>query len=594
MPSLAARLLLVAGLFATLACETPSGAAARTAPVPAAPSPLRLTILGTNDWHGWAEPHQAKAKGGSMVDEGGLALYASVVKLLRAETGGRLLVLDAGDIFQGTLVSNLGEGAVMVDAFNALGMDAVAVGNHEFDYGPVGPAVVPNKPGDDPVGALKARIAQAHFPFLAANVVDAATGQAPAWLGSGTTMREIGGLRVGIIGLATPETPHTTNPVNVAGLRFLPLAPAAKAAAERLRAQGADIVVVVAHAGGRCDDLKDPNDGTHCHPGEEIFAMLAELPRGTVDAVVAGHTHRAVGHFVNGAPVIETSALGRSFGVISLEIDPKSRRPIPGATRIEAEVPLCERVVEGTFRCDPSVLGSDKPLVPASYHGQPLHPDPAMEALLAPAFARVAASQAQPLGVDVPVTLRRDSTTESGLGSATADALRQMESADIGLLNSGGLRADLTAGPLTYGHLYETFPFDNNVATLRLTGPEVRGLLVAILAHGRVPQQSGLKLAVAACPLGLQVMSVTLSDGTALADGRLYRVVLPDYLARGGDGLDAFMTALPAERRDLGDRRPFNLRDALAAELGRRGQPLTAPPPGRTELLRGKAARCAP
>ena len=593
MPSFAARLVLLASLCAALACETPTPAAARTGSTPAAP-PLPFTILGTNDWHGWAEPHQARGPDGSSVDEGGLSLYASVVKLLRAETGGRLLVLDAGDIFQGTMVSNLSEGAVMVDAFNALGMDAVAVGNHEFDYGPVGPSVVPTKPGEDPFGALKARIAQAHFPFLAANVVDAATGTAPAWLGSGTVMRDIGGLRVGIIGLATPETPRTTNPINVASLRFLPLAPAAKAAAERLRAQGAEVVVVVAHAGGRCDDLKDPNDGTHCHPGEEIFAMLAQLPRGTVDAVVAGHTHRAVGHFVNGTPVIETSALGRSFGVISLQIDPKTRRPIASATRIEAEVPLCERVVEGSVRCDASVLGSGKPLMPGSYHGQALHRDQAMEALLAPALARVAAAQAQSLGVEVPVTLRRDSTGESSLGDSTADALRQMEGADVALLNSGGLRADLTAGPLTYGHLYETFPFDNAVATLQLTAAELRGLLKAILAHGRVPQQSGLKLAVAACPGGLEVMDLRLSDGAALADGRLYRVVLPDYLARGGDGLEAFMGTLPAKQLDLGERRPLNLRDALAADLERRGRPLTAPPPGRTELLRGSATRCAP
>lgn len=593
MPSFAARLVLCASLFLTLACETPSQAAGHSETLPA-PAPVHLTIVGTNDWHGWAQPHEALAKDGSKVEEGGLALYTAAVKLLRAETGGRLLVVDAGDIFQGTLVSNLSEGAVMVDAFNTLGVDAVAVGNHEFDYGPVGPAVIPTHPGDDPVGALKARIAQAKFPFLAANIVDAATGAPPAWLGSGTAMRDVQGVRVGIIGLATPETARTTNPDNVAGLRFLPLAPTAAAAADRLRAQGAEVVVVIAHAGGRCDDLSDPNDLTQCRPSEEIFGMLAALPPGTVDAVVAGHTHRAVGHFVNGTPVIETSALGRSFGVISLTLDPKTRRPIPGATRIEAEVALCERVVEGTTRCDANVLGSGKPLVQGMFHGQPLRPDKEMEALLAPALAKVAAAQAERLGVDVPVTLRRESNGESPLGSAAADALRRMEGADIGLLNSGGLRADLAAGPLTYGHLYETFPFDNAVATLQLTAPEVRALLNAILAHGRVPQQSGLKLALAACPQGLQVLMVTLADGTALADGRLYRVVLPDYLARGGDGLEAFMRALPPERRDLGEQRPVNLRDALAKSLGKAGQPLTAPPPGRTAVVRGQAAHCAP
>jgi 5'-nucleotidase len=588
----ASRLVLVTTLLVSLACEAPSSTAARVESAPKPPPPLRFTIAGTNDWHGWAQPHQARAQDGSMVDEGGLSLYASVVKQLRAESEGRLLVLDAGDVFQGTLVSNLTEGAVMVDAFNLLGMDAVAVGNHEFDYGPVGPAVVPTKPGDDPVGALKARIAQAHFPFLSANVVEASTGVAPAWLGTGTAIRDVGGVKVGLIGLSTPQTPNSTNPVNVAGLRFLPLAPAAKAAAERLRAQGAELVVVVAHAGGHCDDLKNPNDVTTCRPGEEIFAMLDQLPPGTVDVVVAGHTHRSVGHFVQGTPVIETSALGRSFGLITLELDPKTHRPIPGATSILADAPLCERVVEGTMRCDPAALASGKPLVQGTFRGKPLHKDEAMEALLVPALAKVAAAQAQSLGVDVPEALHRDSNAESALGSVTADALRQMEGADVGLLNSGGLRADLAAGPLTYGHLYETFPFDNAVATLKLNGSQLRALLVALLAKGRVPQQSGLKLSLAVCPTGLQLLAVTLSDGTALADARVYRVVLPDYLARGGDGLEAFMGTLPADKVDLGDSRPLNFRDALAADLERRKQPLTAPRPGRTEVLRGKAAHC--
>jgi 5'-nucleotidase len=591
VPSPVARFLVCAVLLAQLACGTPGAAVAPAAPAPAT-APLRLTIAGTNDWHGWAQPHQAAAHDGSLVDEGGLALYASVLKQLRAETQGRLLVLDAGDVFQGTLVSNLSEGAVMVDAFNALGVAAAAVGNHEFDYGPVGPAVVATAPGQDPLGALKARVAQAQFPFLAANIIDASTGALPSWL-RGTALRTVGGVQVGIIGLITVDTPTSTNPLNVAGLRFLALAPVAKASAEQLRAQGADVVVVVAHAGGRCEDLKDPHDVTRCNPGEEIFAMLEQLPPGTVDAVVAGHTHRAVGHFVNGTPVIETSALGRSFGLISLELDPTTRRPLAAATRIEAEVPLCERVVEGTTRCDAAALARGKPLVPASFHGQPLHPDPAMQQRLAPALAAVAEAQAMSLGVTVPVTLHRNGNGESPLGSAAADALRRMEAADVGLLNSGGLRADLTAGPLTYGHLYETFPFDNAVATLKLTSSELRALLAAILAHGRVPQQSGLKLAVAACPEGLKVMDVSLSDGSALQDGRLYSVVLPDYLARGGDGLIAFMGALPTDRRDLGERRPQNLRDALAADLSRRGEPLVAPPPGRTQVVHGTAARCS-
>jgi 5'-nucleotidase len=536
-------------------------------------------------------PHEHRSPDGTVVEEGGLALYAGALSVVRAEAEGRLLLLDAGDIFQGTLASDTGEGTAMVNAFNALGMTAVAVGNHEFDYGPVGPAAIPTAPGDDPLGALKARVAQARFPFLAANIVDASTGRVPDWLGSGTTSREVGGVRVGLIGLTTLDSPRT-NPVNVAGLRFLPLAPTARAAAERLRAEGAEVIVVIAHAGGRCEEAKDPNDLSRCNRSGEIFEMLEALPPGTVDAVVAGHTHATIGHFVHGTPVIETSAFGRSFGLITLSLDPSTRRPIPDQARIEAEIPLCEQVVEGSSRCDWEALRTGKPLLPAMLHGRPLRRDPALEALIAPALAQVAAKQTRLVGVEVPVALRRSEQGESPLGSTATDAVRRMEGAAVAVLNSAALRADLEAGALTYGRLYETFPSASAVATLRLNSSEVRALLVALLASGRIPQQSGLRMEVAVCPTGLRMTALELEGGGRLVEGRLYPVVLPDNLARGGEGLEAFMASLPDRRKDLGERRPLNLRDSLAADLARRGKPLVAPTPGRTSVLRGEAAHC--
>src|SRR5262249_54013827 len=113
---------------------------------------LTLSIVGTNDLHGGVSPVDGR---------GGLALlggYLSNLRAARAREGGAVLLLDAGDLFQGTLESNLNEGAVVVKAYNALGYAASAVGNHEFDYGPAGPATTPQSPQDDPRGALKARI----------------------------------------------------------------------------------------------------------------------------------------------------------------------------------------------------------------------------------------------------------------------------------------------------------------------------------------------------------------------------------------------------------------------------------------------------
>jgi 5'-nucleotidase len=145
------------------------------------------------------------------------------------------------------LAANLSEGAVVIDAFNQLGYTAAAVGNHEFDYGPQGPVATATLPGQDPFGALKARLAEARFPLLASNIYDAASGERPSWLpNDGTTLLDVKGLRIGVLGLITPQTPFTTNPVNVASLRFGSLVPEALSAAQRLRERlraGADIPV---------------------------------------------------------------------------------------------------------------------------------------------------------------------------------------------------------------------------------------------------------------------------------------------------------------------------------------------------------------
>src|SRR5690606_38425683 len=125
----------------------------------------------STDQDGWLGPRGATLPDGSVTEQGGLAVFAGYLDILRRDNPGGVVLLDGGDIFQGTLASNLTEGAVMVKAMNALGYDAAALGNHEFDYGPAGPVSVAGE-GEDPFGALKARMSEAEFPILAANVYD--------------------------------------------------------------------------------------------------------------------------------------------------------------------------------------------------------------------------------------------------------------------------------------------------------------------------------------------------------------------------------------------------------------------------------------
>src|SRR5689334_8792386 len=207
-------------------------------------STLTISVIATGDLHGGVLPRG---------DRGGLALlggYVRNVRTARMQDGGGVLLVDSGDMFQGTLESNLNEGAVVVAAYNALGYAAAAIGNHEFDYGPAGPDETAQKPGEDPRGALKARAAGARFPFLAANTVDDATGQPVAWNNvKPSTVVDVGGVRIGLIGVTTPDTPALTIGANVTGLTFAPLVPVITREAMAVRARGATAVIVLAHAG---------------------------------------------------------------------------------------------------------------------------------------------------------------------------------------------------------------------------------------------------------------------------------------------------------------------------------------------------------
>src|SRR5688572_30327456 len=247
----------------------------------------------------------------------------------RARDGGAVVLLDAGDMFQGTLESNLNEGASVIDAYNTLRYTAAAVGNHDFDFGPVGPPATPQAPDDDPRGALKARAAQASFPFLAANLIDEATGQPVVWpnIRPSTTITAAG-VRVGVIGVMTARALSETIAGNIGGLRVAPLAATIAGEAMRLRADGASVVVVASHAGGRCTAFTSPTDLSACEPAEEIMQVAAALPRGLVDAIVAGHAHSAVAHEVAGIAIIQAYMGGRAFGRIDIVVDRASRRVV--------------------------------------------------------------------------------------------------------------------------------------------------------------------------------------------------------------------------------------------------------------------------
>jgi 5'-nucleotidase len=584
-----------------VACKTPDAAERVITPPPPPATPtsfqqaLRLTIVGTNDVHGWVMGQREAFPRGD-IRFGGVATFASYVQALRQENPGGVLLLDAGDLFQGTLMSNITEGAVVIEAFNLLGYDAAAIGNHEFDYGPVGPISAATQPDMDPFGALKARISQAKFPLLSTNIYEAQTGLRPTWLPSdGSIIVERHGLKIGIFGLTTPQTPTVTLPINVASLKFRPLASEALAAATSLRKRGADLVVAVVHAGGKCGDCSNPENLASCDTETgEIFEMMKGIPEGTLDAVVAGHTHAQIGHLVNGTPIVESWALGRYFGLIELFVDPATKKVIPGRTRITSGIEICETYDIETKSCDPRYLApraeSVTPLA-AKFRGYQIRPDVTVLQAMLPAQQKVAEVQQRELGLTVSQTLGRQYEAESELGSFLADSLRAMTKADVALMNPGGLRADLKAGRLNYGAVYEVIPFDNTVATLEVTGEQLERLLTAAYGSKKgVFQVSGLDVRLSRCPAPDRLRSFTLAGGKKVDPARRYRVVMPDFLARGGDGLAPVLATIDPAFVNLNENSDSNIRDDLILHWQGKKETFKAPKLGRIRFVDGGEA----
>jgi 2',3'-cyclic-nucleotide 2'-phosphodiesterase (5'-nucleotidase family) len=559
-----------AALLVLVLAALPSCASHRAVRRPSRARSVVISLVGTNDLHGriamlpWLGGHLANLRRARAAD-------------------GAVLLVDAGDLFQGTLASNLAEGAPVVRAYNALGYAAAAVGNHEFDYGPAGEASFPRTPADDPRGALRARAREASFPFLAANIVEEPSGEPPGWDNvAPELLTAVAGVRVGLVGVSTEATPTTTLRVNFRGLAMRPLAATIAARAASLRARGAVVVVVLAHAGGACRRFDDPDDLGSCQAHEEIFEVARALPPGAVDAIVAGHTHQGVAHVVNGVPVIESYANGQAFGRVDLTVDAR-------AGRVTGRRVFAPRGVCG----DPRRADADA-CAPGPYEGAPVTPDEAVARIVQGPLAAARAVEQRPLGVVVERAVRTRYQEESALTNLVADRMRAAApGADVALMNSGGVRADLPAGPLDYGHLYAALPFDNRLVTVQMRGAALRAVLRDnARADDGTLGVSGARVAVTCAGAAMEVR-VTRDDGRAIGDDEALTVATNDYLAGG-----SLARHLAAPLTDDAIAASPVLRDAVAAALAAAG-PLRGDDPRwydparpRVALPRARPVRC--
>ena len=500
------------------------------APAPAAApqAAKRLRVVHTNDVHGRILPQPPRSSDRRSV--GGAAVLAAHFDSAAARFDGATIFLSAGDDMQGTAISNLSWGRATIAAFNAMGYDVAATGNHEFDWGQ---------------DTLRARVLESRFPWLAANLFTAGTDRHPAWVRPYVII-ERRGVRVGVVGIALPGTPEVVVAQRVQGLDFRPAAPAIDRAVRDARAAGADFVVVTMHIGAECREpgTAPEEESRECH-GEMLEAVSALTE--PVDLVVGGHTHARVMTRVGEVPVVEGTPYSTSFSVTDLERS-------GGRTRV-------------TYRAVRTPFADE------------VTPDTAVARVVAEWDAAVRPLTERPV-VTLSETLANQGI-ERPLGNLLADAFRRGTGAQASIINNGSIRRGLPGGAVNYGVLYEMQPFQNPMYRVEVTGAQLRAALENAVSSGRpTAHLSGLAVAYdSTAPSGSRIRSVRLDDGREVGAADRVTLGLSEFMAQGGDRYTSLAqgTRTPLNRVDL---------DLFIEHIRALPQPVRAPAVGRWRAVR--------
>lgn len=456
---------------------------------------VTLQVLTVNDFHG------------ALIESGknpGAAKLATCILENKAANPNGTLILSAGDMFQGTPDSNLLYGKSVVQVMNALPFDAMALGNHEFDWG---------------LPILKERIAQSTFPYLSANLIDKTTGK-PADFIKPYVIFQRKGVSIAVIGITTPQTAYTSNMEVVSHFQFEAPEKIINQFIPELKQQKVDFILVLSHLAS----FQNPATGDITDEAADLIQASQGL-----QGVVTGHSHQVVAGYVEGIPVVQAGFSGRAVGKMDFIFNKATGK----------------------------VAWSKATVLPLPYEG--LKANPTVAAIVEQAQKEIAPVKNLVLGKNLR-ELSHDRTTKevTFLGQWVTDVMRETAHADIAFQNAGGLRVSLPEGAVTTGKMYEILPFDNTVVTVDLTGRQV----AKVVEHGLYSKKfgmveySGIKVQYNPTAPENQRVQITMADGSSFDMNKTYKVATNDFMFSGGDeftmfkeGINAYDTNLPL--RDL-------------------------------------------
>ncbi len=489
---------------------------------------------------------------------GAIAGYANIAALAAEyeSQGAKVIVADAGDFSQGKVEVSSNKGLNAVKMMNAAGYDVATLGNHEFDYG---------------YAQLKENLKEATFSTICCNILD--ENGKPAFEGS--KVFDIDGLKVGFIGVNTPESQTKANPALIKGLTWLAgndMVKAVQAEADKLKADGTDVIVVLSHLG--VDSESKPNRST------DLWAGLKG-----VDFIIDGHSHTVMEKGDNNEPIQSTGTAFENVGVIVID----------NATK-KIEKNMLVKVTEDSAK-DEAVAKAAQDITDA------------INAEYGTVFAKSEVELNGDRSYNTKTDLYGNRDGETNLGDLITDSMVWSvkktggvtvdEKNIVAVTNGGGIRAAIKAGDITKKDVNTVLPFGNTIAVVYVTGAELLEALEASTycspdsAIGGFPQVSGINYTVDASkaydandttypgstyygPKTINRVTIDSINGQAFDAKATYAVITNNFLAAGGDTYYAFASA--TAQFDTGIPLDEALMDYITTELkGTIGEQYKAP-----------------
>ena len=483
-------------------------------------APVDINIVTVNDFHGRIEADGAAA---------GAAVLAGAVQQVRAANPNTIFAAAGDLIGASTFTSFIQDDNPTIDALNAAGLDVSAAGNHEFDQG---------------WADLRDRVQpRADWEYLSANVFLTETGKpamAPSWV------KDVQGVKVGFIGAVTEDLDTLVSPDGMKGLEVRSIAESVNRVAADLKdgdpSNGeADVIILLVHEGATTTNVSSITPDSAL--GRIVYNVTPQ-----VNAIVSAHTHLAYNHVIDGRPVVSAGQYGENFGLMSLTVDPTTKRLLSITNEIK---PLTDK--------------DKKPLYPAV---------PAVQKIVDEAKKKadeLGGRQVGTITADFNRARQSDGKTEnrggeSTIGNFVADVHQWATGADLALMNPGGIRANLVYassgagdpdGNVTYREAATVQPFANTLVTLKLTGAQIK----SVLEEQWQPDGAArpfLKLGVSkglsytydpTAGRGARITSITL-NGAPVDPAATYTVAANSFLAAGGDAFYTF--AQGTDKKDTG------------------------------------------